>query len=171
MKTLRTVTDLARSYDAILGHDAEDPFCAQRLGDPVSATLDSGIAEMRIAAAGGYFLQGMMPEAERALRQVREALRVTDEVELPEAARARAAAYVITTAEGGALHLDRLRARPADFDPDVRDRLIAGAMVPDADGKEVSFERLLLPFGSADSVEQIVGSYKAISIEGGRSAI
>jgi hypothetical protein len=40
-------------------------------------------------------------------------------------------------------------------------------MVRDADGKEVSFERLLLPFGSADSVEQIVGSYKAISIEGG----
>ena len=40
-------------------------------------------------------------------------------------------------------------------------------MVRDADGKEVSFERLLLPFGSADKVEQIVGSYKAISIEGG----
>jgi hypothetical protein len=40
-------------------------------------------------------------------------------------------------------------------------------MVRDTDGKEVSFERLLLPFGNADSVEQIVGSYKAISIEGG----
>jgi hypothetical protein len=40
-------------------------------------------------------------------------------------------------------------------------------MVRDADGKDVSFERLLLPFGSADAVEQIVGSYKAISIEGG----
>ena len=39
-------------------------------------------------------------------------------------------------------------------------------MVEDADGKEVSFERLLLPFGNADAVEQIVGSYKAISIEG-----
>ena len=37
----------------------------------------------------------------------------------------------------------------------------------DADGKDVSYERLLLPFGSADAVEQIVGSYKAISIEGG----
>lgn len=37
----------------------------------------------------------------------------------------------------------------------------------DADGKDVSYERLLLPFGSADKVEQIVGSYKAISIEGG----
>ncbi len=40
-------------------------------------------------------------------------------------------------------------------------------MLRDADGKEVSFERLLLPFGNADTVEQIVGSYKAISIEGG----
>jgi 1-carboxybiuret hydrolase len=48
----------------------------------------------------------------------------------PEAARARAAAYVITTSEGATLHLDRLRARAADFDPDVRDRLIAGALVP-----------------------------------------
>jgi len=37
---------------------------------------------------------------------------------------------LITTAEGAALHLRRLRERPADFDPDVRDRLIAGTMVP-----------------------------------------
>jgi hypothetical protein len=39
--------------------------------------------------------------------------------------------------------------------------------VRDQDGKDVSYERLLLPFGSAGNVEQIVGSYKAISIEGG----
>ena len=51
---------------------------------------------------------------------------------MPEAARARAAAYVITAAEGAALHLDRLRTRAADFDPAVRDRLIAGAMIPAA---------------------------------------
>ena len=41
------------------------------------------------------------------------------------------------------------------------------AMVQDPDGKDVLYERLLLPFGSAGGVEQIVGSYKAISIEGG----
>jgi hypothetical protein len=40
------------------------------------------------------------------------------------------------------------------------------ATVQDADGKDVSYERLLLPFGSAGYVEQIVGSYKTISIEG-----
>jgi 1-carboxybiuret hydrolase len=31
---------------------------------------------------------------------------------------------------GASLHLDRLRKRPNDFDPAVRDRLIAGAMIP-----------------------------------------
>jgi hypothetical protein len=41
------------------------------------------------------------------------------------------------------------------------------SMVQDPDGKDVSYERLLLPFGSGNTVEQIVGSYKAISIEGG----
>jgi hypothetical protein len=39
--------------------------------------------------------------------------------------------------------------------------------VEDPDGKEVFYERLLLPFGEGDSVRQIVGSYKTISIEGG----
>lgn len=40
------------------------------------------------------------------------------------------------------------------------------SLVQDLDGKDVQYERLLLPFGSADRVEQIVGSYKAISMEG-----
>ena len=38
--------------------------------------------------------------------------------------------------------------------------------VQDADGKDVSYERLLMPFGSGDAVTQIVGSFKSISIEG-----
>lgn len=39
--------------------------------------------------------------------------------------------------------------------------------VQDADSKEVSYERLLMPFGSGEAVQQIVGSFKSISIEGG----
>ena len=41
------------------------------------------------------------------------------------------------------------------------------SMVQDGEGKHVAYERLLLPFGSVDTVLQIVGSYKAISIDGG----
>jgi hypothetical protein len=39
--------------------------------------------------------------------------------------------------------------------------------VQDADGKEVSYERLLMPFGEGEVVQQIIGSFKSISIEGG----
>jgi hypothetical protein len=39
--------------------------------------------------------------------------------------------------------------------------------VDDADGKEVSYERLLMPFGSGEAVQQIIGSFKSISVEGG----
>ena len=80
--------------------------------------------------AGGYFRKDAFPEAIEALDRVAKAVGVNTEVEFPEARRARAAAYLITATEGAALHLDRLRA--ADFDPAVRDRLLAGAMVPSA---------------------------------------
>lgn len=39
-------------------------------------------------------------------------------------------------------------------------------LVKDAEGREVSYERLLLPFSNAQRVEHIIGSYIAISTEG-----
>jgi AtzE family amidohydrolase len=128
----RTTRDLALAYDAMQGHDPEDPVCAERPADPALPSLEAGIGSLRIAVAGGYFRRGASPEALAAVAQVAKALSVTREVEIPEAARARAAAFVITTSEGGALHLDRLRTRARDFEPAIRDRLISGAMVPGA---------------------------------------
>jgi Asp-tRNA(Asn)/Glu-tRNA(Gln) amidotransferase A subunit family amidase len=66
------------------------------------------------------------------MKLVAKALEVQREIEIPEAERARSAAYVITTTEGAALHLGRLRKQASAFDPATRDRLIAGAMVPAA---------------------------------------
>ncbi len=126
----RSVRDLALAYDAMQGHDVGDPACADRPADPVTPTLDSGLSGLRIARAGGYFRANQMPEATAAVDRIAAALDIRRDIELPEVARARAAAYLITTAEGAALHLKRLRSRAADFDPDVRDRLIAGAMIP-----------------------------------------
>jgi aspartyl-tRNA(Asn)/glutamyl-tRNA(Gln) amidotransferase subunit A len=83
-----------------------------------------------MALAGGWFQNNLFPEAVEAIAHVAKALGVTRVVNVPEAERARAAAYVITTAEGASLHLDRLRKRPNDFEPAIRDRLISGAMIP-----------------------------------------
>jgi AtzE family amidohydrolase len=126
----RTVGDLALAYDAMQGHDPADPVCVQRPAEPSLPRIDDRIDGLKIAVAGGYFREGAAPEALTALERLAAALGAKREIEIPEAARARAAAYVITATEGAALHLDRLRTRARDFDPAVRDRLIAGAMVP-----------------------------------------
>jgi 1-carboxybiuret hydrolase len=128
----RTTTDLALAYDAMQGPDPDDPACAARAAEPVTPLLSRGAEGLTIAVAGDYFRAGAGPEAFAAVDRVAAALGANQDIEIPEAARARAAAYVITATEGAALHLDRLRAQAHDFDPAVRDRLIAGAMVPAA---------------------------------------
>jgi 1-carboxybiuret hydrolase len=126
----KSVGDLALAYDAMQGPDADDAACSTRPIEPVTSLLTRDISGLRVAIAGGYFQKNVFPEAVEAVARVAKALGATRTIEIPEAARARAAAYVISTTEGASLHLDRLRKRPNDFDPAVRDRLIAGAMVP-----------------------------------------
>jgi aspartyl-tRNA(Asn)/glutamyl-tRNA(Gln) amidotransferase subunit A len=126
----RSVGDLALAYDAMQGFDPDDHACVDRAVEPTLPLLAKGTDGLRVAVAGGYFRKGLSAEAQTAVARVAEALDATRDVELPEAQRARAAAYVITTSEGASLHLDRLRKRGNDFDPAVRDRLIAGAMLP-----------------------------------------
>jgi 1-carboxybiuret hydrolase len=126
----RNVRDLALAYDAMQGPDADDAACTTRAAEPVSPQLAQDVSGLRIALAGGHFQKNLFPEAVEAVARVAKAFGVTRTIEIPEASRARAAAYVITTVEGASLHLDRLRKRPNDYDPAVRDRLIAGAMVP-----------------------------------------
>jgi 1-carboxybiuret hydrolase len=126
----RNVGDLALAYDAMQGPDPDDAACTTRPAEPVSALLAQDVGALRVAVAGGYFQNNVFPEASEAVARVAKALGATQTIEIPEAGRARAAAYVITTAEGASLHLDRLRKRPNDFDPAVRDRLLAGAMIP-----------------------------------------
>src|SRR5580700_6881794 len=128
----RNVEDLALAYDVMQGPDPDDAACTTRPAEPVTSMLAQDIGGLRVAIAGGYFQKNVFPEAVEAVARVAMALGATRTVEIPEAGRARAAAYVITTAEGASLHLDRLRKRPNDFDPAVRDRLLAGAMIPAA---------------------------------------
>jgi 1-carboxybiuret hydrolase len=126
----RSARDLALPYDAMQGPDAEDAACVDRPFEPATPLLEHGLDGLRIAVASGYFRKGAFPEAIDALDRVAIAAGARGEIEIPEAARARAAAYIITATEGASLHLGRLRKQAHDFDPAVRDRLIAGAMVP-----------------------------------------
>ncbi len=127
----RSVAHLALTYDVLQGSDPGDPVCTQRAVEPVSDRLDDP-ALFRVATLGDFFAQGAAPEVLAAVAAVAKALDATETADLPEAKAARSAAFCITAAEGGTLHMDNLRKRPADFDPATRDRLIAGTLQPAA---------------------------------------
>jgi aspartyl-tRNA(Asn)/glutamyl-tRNA(Gln) amidotransferase subunit A len=126
----RSVEDLAMSYDAMQGFDEDDPALVRRPLEAVAGRLERGAAGLRIAIADGYFAGDAEPR--EMMEFVAKSLGVSRKVTIPDAQTARSAAFLITMAAGGTLHLDRLRERPQDFDPDTRDRLFAGAMLPAA---------------------------------------
>lgn len=128
----RSVRDLALGFDLLQGPDPRDPVCTRREPSPTLPTLSQGIAGLRVGVLNGYFVENAEPVARAAVEQVAHALNATHRVSLPRVELARAAAFLITAAEGGQLHLPDLRTRAGDYDPATRDRLLAGALSPAA---------------------------------------
>lgn len=112
----RTVADLALAYQVLI-----DPP-ARIEAEPT----------LRAAVLQGWFTQGASTEVLAALDAVGAALDADAGLELPGAEAARSAAFCLSAYEGARLHMADIRARPQDFDPAVRDRLLAGALLPDA---------------------------------------
>jgi len=125
-----TTADLAACYNVLQGPGEGDTGCALRPREFVSA----GIADrpLRVARLTGYFDRYASEAARAASLDAARCLGARDEIELPEAHRARAAAFLITASEGGERHLETLKACYADFEPLSRDRFLAGALTPAA---------------------------------------
>lgn len=126
----RSADDLAYVYDALQGHDPSDPVCAVRDVEPVSAEIAKWLDGLRVGVATGYFHADAEPGALDALDRAARAVGADHDIDIPGVAEARASAFLITNAEGSALHLENLRKRPQDFDPETRDRFFAGALIP-----------------------------------------
>jgi aspartyl-tRNA(Asn)/glutamyl-tRNA(Gln) amidotransferase subunit A len=94
-------------------------------GEPV---VDTGAAP-RVARLGGRFRENCDPAQLAAMDAIQPDAPL---IELPDIKRARSAAFVITAYEGGHLHREALAANAMAYDPAVRDRLIAGALLPEA---------------------------------------
>ena len=88
-------------------------------------------ASPRVGRLDGWFVRHAGPDALEALDAVSSYLGA-EPASLPSAEAARSAAFLISGAEGGELHLPTLRISAMKYDPAVRDRLIAGALLPSA---------------------------------------
>ncbi|MBX3609485.1 MAG: AtzE family amidohydrolase [Hydrogenophaga sp.] len=123
---------LALAYDAMQGPDPLDPGCFATSVQPTVRGLTQGVDGLRVGVLGGYFNELASAPARAVAAQAAATLGAKDAVDWPLAAEARAAAFITTASEGGALHLARLRERADDFEPHSVDRFIAGALQPAA---------------------------------------
>lgn len=114
----RSAADLTLAYDLLQDTDKPQPG------------LPAPVAGARVAVLDGWFAQAATDEMLDAVAIVAKALGASQTATLPEAERARAAAFCITAFEGGQLHKQNLILRPQDFDPATRPRLMAGALQP-----------------------------------------
>ncbi|WP_267434941.1 AtzE family amidohydrolase [Sphingomonas sp. GM_Shp_1] len=102
----------------------------------MGGTLSPVAGPLRVAALGGWFAGLADPAVLAGIARIAEYLGAGPSVELPSAAAARSAGFVLTGAEGGHRHLAALRHDAMAFDPATRDRLIAGALQPVAAVRE-----------------------------------
>ncbi len=126
--------DLAVVYDCLQGFDKTDHACVSRNLEFVAKAAAGTDKSLRIGILEGYFANPQFVDANKAVSFVADAL-VDDgfsveRCNLKFAEAGRSAAFLITNAEGAALHESRLRSQPEDFDPDTRDRFIAGSLLP-----------------------------------------
>lgn len=128
----RSVEDLSLVYDTLQGADASDAFQAAQPVTAASQTLTQGLEGLRCGVLGGFFSTWCDDDARAALAVAAKALAASDEVTMANAEIARSAAFILTAAEGGNHYLPTLREMPERFEPNSRERLLAGAMLPSA---------------------------------------
>ncbi|MBR0560426.1 AtzE family amidohydrolase [Neokomagataea sp. TBRC 2177] len=125
------------SYPFVKSLDTVGPFadsatsltlCFEALSAEKLPLVDH--TSLKIARLGGWFANNMSPRMESAFNTLAHKINATETVHIPEVARARAAAFLISASEGAELHLHHLQHQTDDFDPAVRDRLLAGALIP-----------------------------------------
>lgn len=126
----RELDVLAAVYDFLQGPDPRDPACIVQPDSLVEPLLNRALPRLRVGVLEGWFRQGATEEALAAVDHVAAAFDIVSRVALDGAEAARSAAFCMTGMAGASLHGDRLRTRPLDFDPAVRDRLLAGLLLP-----------------------------------------
>jgi AtzE family amidohydrolase len=127
-----SVQTLTITYDALQSPDPLDPGCHAQQIEPTLSALTLGADGLRIGVLGGYFHDNATPTAREAVKAAAAVLGAVAQVEWPDPALGRAAAFITSASEGGSLHLEDLRTRADDFEPLSVDRFIAGALQPAA---------------------------------------
>jgi len=99
----KDVRDCALMLEAIAGHDPADSTSADRPVPRYSEALTGDVKGLRLGVPKEYFITGIAPEVERAVRDAIRLLEkngaVVEEISLPHTEYAVAVYYIVATAE------------------------------------------------------------------------
>jgi aspartyl-tRNA(Asn)/glutamyl-tRNA(Gln) amidotransferase subunit A len=99
----RDVADTALVFEAIAGHDPRDSTSSPRPMPRIAETLGAGVRGLRIGLPKEYFVEGMQPEVEAAVRRAVATLErlgaTVAPVSLPHTEYAISTYYMVATAE------------------------------------------------------------------------
>ena len=145
----RTVGDAAEVLEVISGRDPRDSTTAERPAAEVRGDLDRGVKGMRLGVPREYFVDGMEPGVEKAVRETiagleREGAELVD-ISLPHTSYGVAVYYIIAPAEASSnlARMDGVRfglsspdartvadqyfaTRAGGFGPEVKRRIMIG---------------------------------------------
>ena len=129
----RTARDCALMLGAMAGYDPADASTSVLPVPEYAAALTGDVKGLRVGILRAHFLDVAAPEVRQAVEAAAKALEqagaTLDEVKLEHLALVPAAAMAIVGAEALAYHAPWLRARSAEYQPDVRARLKLGVAV------------------------------------------
>ncbi len=126
----RRVTDVARLFAVIAGHDPTDPHSTAAPVADVIGSLDGGVRGVRIGVPSNHYFEGcsdaIVTRVQSALRLLEQAGARLVDVRIPDADQTQDRLTCLLFADACRIHGERLRSEPAQFSPDVRERMIRG---------------------------------------------
>jgi aspartyl-tRNA(Asn)/glutamyl-tRNA(Gln) amidotransferase subunit A len=129
----RSAMDAALVLRALAGYDPADPTTSVLPVPDYAAALNGDVKGLRVGVLRAGFLDASAPEVRDAVEAAVKALEASgarvDEVTLEHVGCVAAGSMAIVASEALAYHAEWVRTRPGDYQPDVVERLRAGAFV------------------------------------------
>ena len=127
--------DCAITFQAIAGHDPEDPYSWSGPVPDYVAELQGGAEGLRVGVLREKVAEGgLAPEVrhviESAVAQLGELGSSVQEVSIPIVENAGAVSKCITDMDGASVHYERLKTRVAEYDHNTRVRLLTAILTP-----------------------------------------
>ena len=131
----RSVEDCAITFQAIAGHDPQDPYSWTTPVPDYRQEIEGGIRGLRVGVlrekvAEGELHPDVRSAVEAAIGQLGELGASMEEVSIPLVENAGAVSKSITDMEGASVHYQGLRERAAEYDHNTRVRLLTAILTP-----------------------------------------